>query len=407
MNSPSRSDLSPDTPERRTPGGHAARDLFQLSPDLIHLNHGSYGAVPKIVAAEQERWRAHIEKNPTGFFKDELPNELRRLAGVAAQRFGGAAKDWVFVENATSAVNSVLSSFGLRDGDEIVTTSHAYGAVIKAMRIWAQRFGARVVVADVPMIVESEDRIVAAVEKAFSPRTRLLVVDHITSATAIVFPVAKIVKAAKARGIAVLVDGAHAPGHLPLDVEAIGADWYTGNAHKWLFAPKGCGLLWTAPARQAQTRPVVLSHGAPDGYTQAFDWIGTRDVTPWLCFESAARFHDSLGGESLMARNGTLAADASERLAHELGMVATAPAWMRGAMACLTLRASPAAVPNVAAFAAAIRNCCNAIVPVYRFEDALCIRISVQIYNAMEDYERLATGVRAALQNAAQHGVQQ
>lgn len=110
MNSPSRSDLSPDTPERRTPGGHAARDLFQLSPDLIHLNHGSYGAVPKIVAAEQERWRAHIEKNPTGFFKDELPNELRRLAGVAAQRFDGAAKDWVFVENATSAVNSVLSS---------------------------------------------------------------------------------------------------------------------------------------------------------------------------------------------------------------------------------------------------------------------------------------------------------
>jgi isopenicillin-N epimerase len=389
------------------PDGRAALDLFQLSSDLIHLNHGSYGAVPKIVAAEQERWRAHIENNPTGFFKDELPNELRRLAGVAAQRFGGVAKDWVFVENATSAVNSVLSSFGLRGGDEIVTTSHAYGAVIKAMRIWAQRFGAQVVVADVPVIVENEDQIVAAIEKAFSPCTRLLVIDHITSATAIVFPVAEIVKAAKARGIAVLVDGAHVPGHLPLNVEAIGADWYTGNAHKWLFAPKGCGLLWTAPARHAQTLPVVLSHGAPDGYTQAFDWIGTRDVTPWLCFEAAMHFHDSLGGESLMARNRTLATAASERLAGDLGMDRTAPARMRGAMACLTLRPSPVAGPDVAALAAAIRDCCGAIVPVYRFEEVLCVRISAQIYNAMEDYEHLASGLRAALHNAAQHAVQQ
>jgi isopenicillin-N epimerase len=404
MSSLSRSDRSPDTLKK---GGRAALELFQLSPHLIHLNHGSYGAVPKIVAAEQDRWRAHIESNPTGFFKDELPGELRRLAGVAAQRFGGKADDWVFCENATAAVNAVLSSFGLREGDEIVTTSHVYGAVIKAMRIWAQRFGAKVVIADVPMIVESEDQIVSAIAKAFSPRTKLLIVDHITSATAIVFPVREIVKAAKGRGIAVLVDGAHAPGHVPLDVEAIGADWYTGNAHKWLFAPKGCALLWTAPERQAQTLPVVLSHGAPDGYTQAFDWIGTRDVTPWLCFEAAARFHDSCGGESLMARNRTLAAEASERLARELGMIATAPAGMRGAMACLTLRPHPAAVADAAAVAAAIRNCCGAIAPVYRFEDGLCVRISAQIYNAPEDYESLAKGFHVAMQNAAQHTVQQ
>jgi isopenicillin-N epimerase len=407
MSSPSRSDRSPDTLKNGTPEGHAALSLFQLSPDLIHLNHGSYGAVPKVVAAEQDRWRAHIERNATGFFKDELPHELRRLAGVAAQRFGGKADDWVFCENATSAVNAVLASFGLREGDEIVTTSHVYGAVIKAMRIWAQRFGAHVVIADVPVIVESEDEIVAAIETAFSPRTKLLVVDHITSATAIVFPVREIVKAAKARGIAVLVDGAHAPGHVPLDVEAIGADWYTGNAHKWLFAPKGCGLLWTAPARQARTLPAVLSHGSPEGYREAFDWIGTRDVTPWLCFEAASHFHDSLGGESLMARNRALAADACGRLAEELGMSPTAPAAMRAALACLTLRPPPASVSNAASFAAAIRDCCGAVVPVYRFEDAFCIRISAQIYNAPADYESLAKGFLVALQNAAQHAVQQ
>jgi len=407
MSSPSRSDLSPDTLESGIPEGHAALDLFQLSPDLIHLNHGSYGAVPKVIAQEQDSWRAHIEKNPTGFFKDELTAALRRLAGVAAQRFGGEAEDWVFVENATSAVNAVLASFGLRDGDEIVTTSHAYGAVLKAMRIWAQRFGAKVVVAQVPMMLENEEQVIAAITRAFSPHSKVLVVDHITSATAAIFPVAKIAAAAKARGIAVLVDGAHVPGHLPLDVRAIGADWYTGNAHKWLFAPKGCGVLWTAPARQAQTLPTVLSHGAPEGYTQAFDWIGTRDVTPWLCFEAASRFHETLGGERLMARNRTLARVAAERLAGELGMRITAPAAMRGAMACVTLRTLPGAAADAAALAAAIRKCCNAIIPVYRFEDALCVRISAQIYNAESDYERLIDGVRAALQNAAQHAVQQ
>jgi isopenicillin-N epimerase len=397
MNNLSRSDHSPSAPEGPSEG-HAALEQFQLSPDLIHLNHGSYGAVPKVVRDAQDRWRAHIESNPTGFFRDELPAELRRLAGIAAARFGGKPNDWVFCENATAGVNSVLASFGLRAGDEIVTTSHAYGAVLKAMRIWAQRFGAKVVVAQIPAVVESEEQVVQAIAESFSDRTRLLVIDHITSATAIVFPVSQIVKAAHARGIAVLVDGAHVPGHLPLDVDAIGADWYTGNAHKWLFAPKGCGLLWTARERQAQTLPTVLSHGAPDGYTQAFDWIGTRDVTAWLCFEAAARFHDARGGESLMARNRDLAEQACALLASRLGMLPTAPASMRGAMACLTLRPTLADSATVVGVMKHLRECCGAIVLVHLFQETLCVRISAQIYNEMRDYEALIDALSIALQ---------
>lgn len=393
MNNLSRSDHSPSAPE-----GHAALEQFQLSPDLIHLNHGSYGAVPRVVRDEQDRWRAHIESNPTDFFGDELRVELRRLAGVAAGRFGGHADDWVFCENATAAVNAVLSSFGLQAGDEIVTTSHVYGAVLKAMRIWAQRFGAKVVVAQIPVIVESEEQVVQAIAKSFSDRTRLLVIDHITSATAIVFPVSQIVKAAHARGIAVLVDGAHVPGHLPLNVEAIDADWYTGNAHKWLFAPRGCGLLWTAPERQAQTLPVVLSHGSPEGYTQAFDWIGTRDPTAWLCFEAALHFHDARGGESLMARNRKLAAAAGDMLARRLGLQISAPESMRGAMTCLTLRPSPLTASHTGSLIHRLRECCSAVLPVHLFEDALCIRISAQIYNEMADYDVLADAFPAALQ---------
>ncbi|MBS0275012.1 MAG: aminotransferase class V-fold PLP-dependent enzyme [Proteobacteria bacterium] len=395
MNNRSPSDLSPNAPE-----GHAALALFQLAPDPIHLNHGSYGAVPKIVREAQDRWRAHIESNPTEFFRNELPAELRRLAGVVAQRFGGKPGDWVFCENATAAVNSVLASSGLREGDEIVTTSHVYGAVLKAMRIWAERFGAKVVVVPIPAIVESEEQVVQAIARSFSDRTKLLIVDHITSATAIVFPVAQIVSAAHARDIAVLIDGAHVPGHLPLDVEAIGADWYTGNAHKWLFAPRGCGLLWTAPQHQTRTLPVVLSHGAPAGYTQAFDWIGTRDATAWLCLEEAVRFYDALGGESLMARNRKLAATAGELLAQRLGLQITAPAAMRGAMTCLTSRPSSMNGARASSAMRHLRECCSAVVPVYLFEDALCIRISAQIYNEVADYETLAKAFPIAMQQS-------
>jgi isopenicillin-N epimerase len=395
MSNPSRWDRSPTAPD-----GAAALALFQLAPEHLHLNHGSYGAVPKIVSAEQDRWRARIEGNATEFFADVLPGELRRQAGIAAQHFGGQARDWVFVENATSAVNGVLASIGLRDGDEILTTSHAYGAVLKAMQIWASRFGAKVVTAAIPVIVESEDQIVCAIEGAITAKTRLLIVDHITSATAIVFPVQRIAQTARERGIAVLIDGAHAPGHVAFDVAAIGADWYAGNAHKWLFAPKGCGLLWTAPSRQEITRPTVLSHGAPDGYTQAFDWIGTRDVTPWLCFEAAAQFHARMGGESLMTRNRELVARASRHLAEELGMLITAPEAMRGAMTCLTARPSPIMPENASRVTVAVRECCGAVVPVYVFQNAFCVRISAQIYNTLSDYEALARVFPTALQQS-------
>ena len=390
MSNPSRWD-----PSRTGPEGHAALGLFQLAPGHLHLNHGSYGALPTAVSAEQDRWRARIESNATGFFADVLPGELRRQAAVAAQCFGGAPQDWVFCENATSAVNAVLASMGLRDNDEIVTTSHAYGAVLKAMRIWASRFGARVAVADIPAIVRGEDEIISAIEKVLTARTRLLVVDHITSPTAIVFPVQRIVRIARERGVAVLVDGAHAPGQVLLDVETIGADWYTGNAHKWLFAPKGCGLLWTAPHWQERTRPTVLSHGAPDGYTQAFDWIGTRDVTPWLCFETAAGRHAAFGGKGLIARNRALAAEGASLVCAVLGAAPSAPESLRAAMASVALGPAPADLSEVNSLRRTLWEGANIVVPVFTFGDRLWIRISSQIYNELGDYTRLADRMAA------------
>jgi isopenicillin-N epimerase len=394
MSTTSRSDTSPTG--RLPREGHAVLSEFALAPELVHLNHGSYGAVPCTVLAEQERWRARIEGDPTGFFQYVYPAELRRSAECVAAAFGGAAGDWVFCENATVAANSVFASFPLEPGDEVLTTSHAYGAVLKAIRIWEARRGAGVKIVELPDIVESEDQVTHLVTGAFSERTKLLVIDHITSRTATILPVNAIAAAARAAGIPVFVDGAHGPGQLPLDVTETGADWYTGNAHKWLFAPRGCGLLWTRPDRQAETLPVVLSHGSESGYTAAFDWVGTRDVTPWLAFAVAKAAHDRFGGEGLMQRNRALAAEAGDLLCRALGATPAAPPGMRAAMASLHLGRFADAESRALALRRDLHRA-GFVVPVSAVGEAMFLRVSAQIYNALEDYERCAQALRPLL----------
>jgi isopenicillin-N epimerase len=373
--------------------GHATLGAFSLAPEIIHLNHGSYGAVPRVVQAEQDRLRAHIESDPTTFFSEELPGLLRTVAGHVAAAFGGETDDWVFCENATAAINGILASFPLKSGDEILTTSHAYGAVLKAMRLNAERRGATLVVAQLPAAPESDDQIVEAIQSAFTQHTKLLVVDHITSATATIFPVARIASAAKRAGIAVLIDGAHAPGHLSLDVPALGADWYTGNAHKWLFAPRGCGLLWTAPSRQTATFPPVLSHGTGQGYTDCFDWIGTRDVTPWLCFEISAMTHEKLGGAALMERNRGLAAEGAALIAERLQTTVPVPAVLRGAMAAIPLGEFPQASEIAKKMRSSLTREYGVVAPIYDFDDRIWLRISAQIYNHLDEYRQCADAV--------------
>jgi isopenicillin-N epimerase len=346
------------------------------------------------VRVEQDRWRAKIERDPTRFFADELPPALRCMAGHAARRFGGRGEDWVFCENATAAANAVLQSLELGPGDEILTTSHAYGAVLKTMTLVAGRRGARVNQVLLPTLLESEDEILEGIERALTPRTRLLIVDHITSATATIFPVKRVAELVRSKDIPVLIDGAHSPGQIALDVPSLGADWYTGNAHKWLFAPRGCGLLWTAPERQDATRPAVLSHGADQSYTAAFDWIGTRDPSPWLAFEAAAQAHDGFGGDGLMTHNRALAALGARILSDALAARVTAPEALRGAMAALVLHGCPPNEEAAADFRRSLWGRYAITVPVYSFDGHFCLRISAQIYNTPGDYEALATACR-------------
>lgn len=370
-------------------------EAFDLDPDFLTVNHGSFGAVPRSVQAAQRAWQARLEAQPTRFIACDLADLLRAAATALARHLNADPDGFGFVTNATEGCNAVLRSLRLGPGDEILVLSHGYGAVRKTAEFVADRAGARVVEAALPFPRPDAAAVLDALAAALSSRTRIAVLDHITSPSALVLPIADMVALCRARGVPVLVDGAHAPGQVPLDLTALDADWYTGNAHKWLFAPRGCAFLATADRQRATTHPAVISHGHGAGYVAEFDWTGTRDPSPCLAIEAAIAAHAALGGDALMARNRAMATEAGAMLAARFGTEVGALPAMQGAMAVIRLPRG-----GDAEAALALRRRLFALgtdVPVVALGGALWLRISAQAYNAPQDYARLGGLVAAAL----------
>lgn len=391
--------------EAAVPTPEAARALWALEPGARHLNHGAFGGCPTELLAHQTTIRARMERQPARFFLNDLPGLLRDAAGALAGFVGTAPERLGFVDNATTAVNAVIASAPLAAGDEIVTTDHVYNAVRQTLRHHAGRAGASVIEAPVGMPVASSEAAAEAVIAALGPRTRLLVIDHIASPSAVILPIGPVIAAARQRGIPVLVDGAHAPGLLPLSLDALGATWYVGNCHKWLCSPKGAGFLAVARDAPWEVHPTVISHAYDQGFTAEFDKTGTRDPSAWLTIPDAIRFHHRLGGATLRARNDALARDAAERLAAELGTALGAPAAMFAAMA--TVRLSGGTLPGIDrlppdwATAGLLRNAlwdsARIEAPVMALGGALWLRLSVQAYVAPAELEGLAAPLAEAV----------
>jgi isopenicillin-N epimerase len=368
-----------------------SRDEWLLDPDVAFLNHGSFGATPRAVLAEQDRWRAAMERHPTHFMSEELPQALAAAAARLAAFVGARAEDLVFVENATAGCNAVLRSLRFAPGDEILVTDHGYPAVRKAAEYAAARAGARVVEAAVPFPIVDARQVLAGFSSRLGPRTRLAVFDHITSPTAVVFPLGELTAVCRAAGVPVLIDGAHAPGMLSLDVPSVGADWYTGNCHKWLMAPKGSAFLWVAPGRQADIHPLVISHGFGDGFAAEFAWVGTRDPSAWLSVPAAIDFHERLGGSKLRERNAALAREQATLLADAWQTERGAPDALTGSMAAVRLPLrEPATTDRAQELRRSLFDDHRIEVPVSPFAGALWARISAHAYNRPEDYARLA-----------------
>ncbi len=313
-----------------------------LDPKIHFLNHGSFGACPLRVLEAQTELRTALEFNPVQFMR-ALPERLVGVRSRIAQFVGAQAADIGFVNNATAGVNAVLRSLSLTAGDELLTTDHAYAACRNALDYVAERVGATVVVAEVPFPIEAPSQVLDALLARVSPRTRLCLLDHVTSITGLVLDIEPIVLALKERGVETLVDGAHAPGMVDVNLEQLGAGYYAANFHKWVCAPKGAGMLWVRRDLQRNIVPPVVSHGyrAPEAerFVALFGWQGTADPTPWLCVPTALDAMAEIGGgwDGVRSKNRALALRARDLLCGALGIDAPAPDEMVGALASVPL----------------------------------------------------------------------
>ncbi|MFN9947121.1 MAG: aminotransferase class V-fold PLP-dependent enzyme [Planctomycetota bacterium] len=396
------------TPPPLPPPSEHARH-WALDPTVVFLNHGSFGACPRIVLQRQQELRAEMEREPVRFVHRELEGRLDEARAALAAFVGGDADDLAFVANATAGVNTVLRSLTFAAGDELLTTDHEYNACRNALDFVADRSGAKVVVAAIPFPLQSPQQVVDAVLAKVTARTKLLLIDHVTSPTGLVLPIAPIVAALRARGVETLVDGAHAPGMLPLDLRTLGAAYYTGNLHKWLCTPKGSALLHVRRDRQRDVRPLAISHGANSPrvdrsrFRLEFDFTGTDDVTPFLFVPAALAFLESLlpgGIPALMQRNRALALRARELLCAAIGGALAAPESMIGGLASALL--PPSAEPVVPPFGldplqVRLYEQWRIEVPVIRWSQPALrmVRVSPQAYHSEAQHAYLATALRS------------
>lgn len=382
---------------------------WRLDPAVTFLNHGSYGACPTPVLETQQALRDRMEAEPVRFLSGDLPGLLDSARRDVATFLGADPDGLAFVPNATTGVNTVLQSLSFRPGDELLTDDHEYNATMNALRAVAARDGARVVIARIPFPIREPAEAVDAILGSVTDRTRLALVSHITSPTALLLPIAEIVAELDRRGIDTLVDGAHAPGMVPVDVGALGAAYWTGNGHKWLCGPKGSAVLWVRPDRRDRIHPLVVSHGANEPLTDRsrfhaeFDWTGTSDPTPFLALPRAIEWMASVAGgggwAEVMAANHVLALAARDRIAAALGVAPPAPDSMLGSMAALPV---PGLRDDVSAesLRQALETDDRIQVPIGGWPvraawaggrpDQVLIRISAQRYNEPADYDRLA-----------------
>lgn len=380
------------------------QEFWSLDPSVTFLNHGSFGACPTTVLEAQQRLRQQLEHEPLRFFGREWEPLLDEARKKLAEFVGGDAEDLVFVPNATTGVNSVLRSLVFHPEDEILTTNHEYNACRNALDFIASRTGARVVVAKIPFPIQSPQEILEAVIEQVSPKTRLALLDHVTSQTGLIFPLQQLVKQLQQRGVDTLVDGAHAPGMLPLNLLEIGATYYTGNCHKWLCAPKGAAFLYVRRDKQPEIRPLTISHGANSPRTDKsrfqleFDWMGTDDPTAYMCVPEAIAFMGSLlpgGWNELRQRNHQLALQARQLLCEALNVSMPCPDEMIGSMAVVPM---PEVLEsrNFMALRDELFDRFGIQVQVVPWQEKpkLLVRVSAQIYNTLEQYEYLGKALK-------------
>ncbi len=404
--------------ERPRPGEFARH--WALDPETVFLNHGSFGACPRPVLDFQSELRAQLERDPVSFFVRRYERLFDEARVELATFIGAEAEGLVLLPNATTGVNTVLRSIEFDPGDELIVTDHEYNACRNAIDVVAARRKARVVIVPVPFPLADPGEVGRGVLDAASDRTRLVLIDHITSPTGMVLPVAELIAPLRDRGIETLVDGAHGPGMLPLALEDLGATYYAGNCHKWICTPKGAGFLYVNKDARAGVRPLVISHGTNSERTDRsryhleFDWTGTLDPTPYLCIPRAIEFMGTLlggGWEALRRHNRDLVLQGREILCRSLGLEPPCPDEMIASLGTVILENElPAAGSRQGGPAGEekrnhewyqdpmekkLYERYGITVPVilWPHPPRRMVRVSGQIYNTIEQYQYLADAI--------------
>lgn len=366
---------------------------YLLDPEITFLNHGSFGACPRPVFETYQKWQRELETNPVIFLGRQVPERLAEARGHFARYLGTDKDNIVFVPNATYGLNIVARSLKFQPGDEILSSNHEYGAVDRTWRFNCAKWGAKLVNHPIPLPIESPESFVEQLWSAVTERTRVIALSHITSPTALIFPIEEICRRAREAGILTVIDGAHAPGQIDLDMEAIGADYYSGNAHKWLSAPKGAAFLYARPEHQKMLEPLVVSHGwetpnpGPSQFLDYFTWVGTMDPAAYLTVPKAIEFQEQNEWTRVRAACHALAKEAENRLLElsDAEPISPESMWMQ-------LRSIP--IPGKAEDYKEMWERYKIVIPIMNWNGHTLTRISIQAYNTPQDVERLVNALQ-------------
>jgi isopenicillin-N epimerase len=374
------------------------RGQWLIDPSVVFLNHGSFGACPKPVLERQSALRQEMERQPVEFLWRRLRDLIAEARRVTAAFLRAEGPGTAFVPNATTGVATVLAALPVGPGDRIVLSDHAYPAVIKAVRKLCARSRAQADVRPIPLPLPDPREVAAILTGGLDERVRLVIVEHVTSPTAAILPVDLVVAECSSAGVPVLVDAAHGPGMVPIDVGSLRPDFWTGNFHKWVCAPKGAAVLWVAPPHQDAVRPLVPSHGYGGSFLEEFDWTGTQDPTPCLCIPEALSFFDRLGWERVRAHNHELVLYGREVVGAAMGTEPMAAEGAIGSMAVVRLPSGVADTePRARALQAKLYESARIEVPITAWNGIGLVRLSAQVYNRPSEYELLARALESLI----------
>ncbi|MBI5081955.1 MAG: aminotransferase class V-fold PLP-dependent enzyme [Chloroflexi bacterium] len=395
------------------------KDLFLLDPTITFLNHGSFGATPKIVFDEYQRWQRELERQPVEFLGRRAASLLAEARSKLAACVGADADEIIFFPNPTHAINMVAKSVSLKTGDEILTTDHEYGAMDRTWHLLCKKVGAKYVHHPIPLPVTTQENFVEHFWSGVNERTKIIFISHITSPTALIFPVKEICRRAREAGILSIVDGAHVPGHVPLNLHDLGCDIYTGACHKWLMAPKGSAFLYARREAQSWLEPLVVSWGwgddviapSPDmGETQfvsSHQWQGTRDLAAFLATPAAIKFQHDHNWDDVRKRCHALAVETRRRVNQVTGLESISPESSEWFNQMVAIRI-PLLNPKGLGDPSGLRKDPSGLgllktrlydefkieVPVVMWNNQHFIRVSYQGYNTEEEMERLVEALK-------------